>query len=134
MKRDLLITRPDTLLYAEAFFTLAAACVAYHLWFPHHWILFGCLFLAPDLSLLPYLRGPSAAANVLYNAIHSYVLPILLGLAALYLHSVLCGEVSLIWICHVSWDRMIGYGLKYPASFKFTHLQNAAFATRGQQE
>jgi len=103
--------------------------VAYHLWFPHHWILFGCLFLAPDLSLLPYLRGPSAAANALYNAVHSYVLPILLGLTAFYLHWVLSGEVSLIWICHVSWDRMIGYGLKYPSSFKFTHLQNAAFAT-----
>jgi hypothetical protein len=42
--------------------------------------------------------------------------------------------VSLIWICHVSWDRMIGYGLKYPSSFKFTHLQNVAFATQGAQD
>lgn len=130
----MIFIRPDTLLYAEAFFTLIAACVAYHLWSPHRWILFGCLFLVPDLSLLPYLRGPSAAANVLYNAVHSYVLPILFGLAALYFHSVLCGEVSLIWICHVSWDRMIGYGLKYPSSFKFTHLQNVAFATQGAQD
>ena len=36
------------------------------------------------------------------------------------------GEVSLIWICHIGMDRMIGYGLKYPLSFKNTHLQRVA--------
>lgn len=58
--------------------------------------------------------------------IHSYVLPALLGGLALHFESTLLGEVSLIWICHISLDRLLGYGLKYPTSFKFTHIQSAA--------
>jgi hypothetical protein len=29
---------------------------------------------------------------------------------------------ALIWINHIAVDRLLGYGLKYPAGFKFTHL------------
>jgi hypothetical protein len=118
--------RPVFLLQAEALCLFFASCGAYHLLFPHHWVKFACLFLVPDLSLLTYFRGPSAAASVFYNAIHNYVLPGLLGVLATLLHSALLGEVSLIWIAHISMDRMLGYGLKYPASFKFTHIQSTA--------
>jgi hypothetical protein len=31
--------------------------------------------------------------------------------------------VTLIWIAHIGVDRALGYGLKYPSSFKDTHLQ-----------
>jgi hypothetical protein len=34
--------------------------------------------------------------------------------------------VSLIWIAHIGMDRALGFGLKYPASFRFTHIQSAA--------
>lgn len=30
--------------------------------------------------------------------------------------------VALIWLLHIGFDRAIGYGLKYPSSFKETHL------------
>jgi len=29
---------------------------------------------------------------------------------------------ALIWMNHIGVDRLLGYGLKYPAGFKFTHL------------
>ena len=41
--------------------------------------MFACLFLVPDLSLLPYAWGTNAEASVVYNVVHSYVLPFLLG-------------------------------------------------------
>ena len=126
MTNQPLIARPVYLLHTEALCFLFASCGAYHLLFPHHWVLFACLFLAPDLSLLAYLRGPNAAASVIYNVVHSYVLPGLLGILAAPFHSALLGELSLIWIAHISLDRMLGYGLKYPTSFRFTHIQSTA--------
>ena len=63
-------------------------------------------------------------ASVLYNAMHNYVLPGVLGILAVLFHRVLLEEVSLIWIAHISLDRMFGYVLKYPISFRFTHIQS----------
>ncbi len=120
------IFRPFSLLHAEALCFLFASCGAYHLLFPHHWVLFACLFLVPDVSLLPYFRGPSAAASVFYNLMHNYALPGLLVILAALFHRILLGELGLIWTAHISMDRMLGYGLKYPASFKFTHIQSTA--------
>jgi hypothetical protein len=125
MMKQPMISRPVLLLHAEALCFLAASCGAYHFLFPHQWVLFACLFLVPDLSLLTYLRGPSVASSVVYNLMHNYALACVLGILAALLHSVLPGELSLIWIAHISMDRMLGFGLKYPASFKFTHIQSA---------
>ena len=102
------IIRPFSLLHAEALCFLFASCGAYHLLFPHHWVLFACLFLVPDVSLLTYFRGPSAAASVFYNVMHNYALPGLLAILAALLHRVLLGEIGLIWIAHISMDRMLG--------------------------
>ena len=121
-----LISRPVSLLHAEALCILFASCGAYHLLFPRHWEFFAYLFLVPDLSLLAYLRGPGAAASVIYNGMHSYVLPGFLGILAVPLHSALIGELSMIWIAHISMDRMLGYGLKYSTSFRFTPIQSTA--------
>jgi hypothetical protein len=30
--------------------------------------------------------------------------------------------IGVIWIAHIGFDRALGYGLKYPDSFKATHL------------
>lgn len=129
-----MLIRPVFLLHAEGLCFFFASCGAYHLLFPHHWILFACLFLVPDLSLLLYYREPSAPASLFYNVMHNYALPALVGILAVLLHRALLGEVSLIWSAHISMDRMLGYGLKYPASFKFTHIQatgNPAFEAAG---
>ena len=96
MDNQPLISRPVYLLHAEGFCFLFASCGAYHLLFPHHWVLFACLFLVPDLSLLTYLRGPSVGASVIYNVMHGYVLPSLVGILAAPLRSALLGELSLI--------------------------------------
>ena len=125
MKTQHKISRPVYLLQAEALLLLFAASGAYRLLFPHHWLFVALLFLVPDLSLLLFVRGTNATAVTVYNVVHSYVLPLLLGIAAAQSHNVAFGEVSLIWICHISLDRMLGYGLKYPTSFKFTHMQSA---------
>lgn len=85
------------------------------------WWLFAALWLAPDLSMLGYLAGPCRGARV-YNAFHTYLLPGLLAIVALALHSHGLLPVALIWANHIGVDRMLGYGLKYGDGFGYTHL------------
>ena len=85
------------------------------------WWLFAALWLTPDLSMLGYLGGPKLGARI-YNAIHSYVTPATLAVVGLLLGSSVLLPYALIWINHIGVDRLLGYGLKYPQGFKFTHL------------
>lgn len=32
-------------------------------------------------------------------------------------------KLALIWLAHIGMERAVSYGLKYPTSFKDTHLQ-----------
>jgi hypothetical protein len=88
--------------------------------FESGWWAFLLWFLAPDLSMLGYLAGPRTGAAT-YNLVHAYV-----GPAALIAVS-LAGVAPLlapgvIWSAHIGFDRMLGYGLKYPDGFGYTHL------------
>jgi len=85
------------------------------------WWLFAALWLAPDLSMVGYLYRPCWGARI-YNAIHSYLAPATLAVSALVLKSPALLPFALIWINHIGVDRLLGYGLKYPEGFKFTHL------------
>ena len=38
-------------------------------------------------------------------------------------HRPLAMAIGMIWAAHIFFDRMLGYGLKYPTRFKDTHLQ-----------
>ena len=127
MKNQPLSFRPGFLLRVETFLVLCASAVAYGRLFPQHWGLFACLFLVPDVSLIPCVRGPSTGASILYNALDSYVLPVLLGAVGFYAGHTFFEEASLVWLGHIGLDRALGYGLKYPASFAFTHIQSAAY-------
>jgi hypothetical protein len=42
-------------------------------------VLFACLVLVPDLSLLLYLRGLNTYVSMVYNAVHNYVPPEICG-------------------------------------------------------
>ena len=85
------------------------------------WWLFAILFLAPDLTFLGYLGGARPGAFV-YNAAHTLIGPLLLAAAGLLLPAHMLVALALIWIAHIGFDRMLGYGLNYGAGFAFTHL------------
>ena len=92
------------------------------------WWLYAVLFLAPDLAMLAYLAGPRVG-GVVYNALHNYAGPILL--AGVLYATELPLAAPLIWAAHVGFDRMLGYGLKYPRGFAYTHLGRAG---RGEKK
>ena len=111
---------PNLILRAEGLAVLVASVWAYGE-VGAGWMLFAALILAPDLSMLGYLRGPRMGAAA-YNAAHTTLGPLAL-LALGYLGAMpLLTSLALIWGAHVGLDRMMGYGLKYPWAFKATHL------------
>jgi hypothetical protein len=85
------------------------------------WWMFLGLLLIPDLSMLPYLLN-ARAGSISYNIVHSYVLPLGLAAAALALGKAALLPYLAIWTAHISLDRLLGYGLKYPSGFGATHL------------
>lgn len=103
------------------------------------WLLYLLLFFVPDVSFAAYAFGARVGAFG-YNLMHSYALPLLALAAALAgratgadvavrvprsgWHDItgLAVAATLIWLAHIGFDRMLGYGLKYPTGFKDTHL------------
>jgi len=86
------------------------------------WLAFLLLFFVPDLSMLGYLAGPRAGAAI-YNIVHTYLAPILLGAIGVFTERALILSLALILFAHIGIDRLLGFGLKYPSGFKDTHLQ-----------
>jgi uncharacterized protein DUF4260 len=115
------LLRPVTLLRVEGVALLALSVLLY--WVNGgSWLLFGVLLLAPDLSMLGYLAGPKVGAAI-YNAFHTYAMPAVVGASGMIFASPVAMAVALIWFVHIGMDRTVGYGLKYPTSFKDTHLE-----------
>jgi hypothetical protein len=119
-----MFTTPGYLLRAEGAVVLSVSIAAYHE-LHGSWLLFFLLFLWPDLFMLGYLANPRLGAT-LYNLVHTYAWPLLLGAAAVFEHWEKALLLAIIWTAHIGLDRMLGYGLKYPTFFKDTHLQRVA--------
>ena len=79
------------------------------------------VFVAFDASAIGYLAGPRAGAS-LYNAVHTYAAPALVGLGAVVADSRMAALVALAWGFHIGVDRALGYGLKLATGFHDTHL------------
>jgi hypothetical protein len=86
------------------------------------WMAFLALCLWPDLFMLGYLVNARVGAR-LYNLVHTETLPIALAGASVGFRQSGLMAFSLIWLAHIGVDRALGYGLKYPTTFKDTHLQ-----------
>ena len=108
------------LLRLEGVVLFAGMTLLYGLWEGSWWV-YAALFLTPDLSFAAYVVGPKTGAAV-YNAAHSYLLPVALMTAGLATAAPLVLSLAMIWLAHVGFDRTLGYGLKYQTGFAFTHL------------
>jgi hypothetical protein len=108
------------LLRLEGLTLFAGMVLLYAVWGGSWWV-FALLFLVPDLSFAAYLAGPRTGA-IVYNAAHSYLLPVALMTAGFALPEPLILSFAMIWLAHIGIDRALGYGLKYEAGFGFTHL------------
>lgn len=85
------------------------------------WWWFIGLFFVPDFGMLGYLVNTKVGA-IFYNIFHHKGLAIVIGLIGYYLKLQELEVAGIILFAHSSFDRLLGYGLKYEKGFKFTHL------------
>jgi hypothetical protein len=109
------------LLQAEGLPVFIAGTVAYGT-LGGPWLAFVPLLLVPDLSMIGYLRDQRLGAFT-YNLGHTLVTAgALLGLG-LWLGVGWLAIAGSVAVAHIGIDRLMGYGLKYPTTFKDTHFQ-----------
>ncbi len=113
-------SQPKVLLRVESFVLTAGLLVLYGR-AGGSWGLFFAAILVPDLSILGYAAGPRVGAAI-YNLAHTYSLPVILGGVGLLGAHTPAVDIAVIWLTHISVDRMLGLGLKYPTAFQDTHL------------
>jgi hypothetical protein len=88
---------------------------------PVYWWLWPVLFLSPDISMLGYLGGTKAGA-FFYNLFHHKAVAVAVIIGGYLLHNEYLLLTGWLLLGHSSFDRMMGYGLKYNDSFQHTHL------------
>lgn len=84
------------------------------------WV-FWAFFLAPDLGFIGYAINSRVGAFT-YNILHHKGIAILFYILGVYFLLPPIQLAGTILFGHSSFDRMFGYGLKYPDSFHNTHL------------
>jgi hypothetical protein len=88
---------------------------------PFAWWWYPALFLVPDFSMSGYLVGARTGAFC-YNFFHHKFFAVALWAAGMLFHSESIQFWGILFFGHSSFDRMLGFGLKYADSFKHTHL------------
>ncbi|MBU1373538.1 MAG: DUF4260 domain-containing protein [Bacteroidetes bacterium] len=111
-----------TILKTEELAQLSIAVYALYLQ-PIHifWGLWIILFLAPDLGMLGYLINTKIGA-IIYNLFHHKLIAILISAFGFFFANHILLLIGIILFAHSSFDRMMGYGLKYNDGFNHTHL------------
>jgi hypothetical protein len=110
---DLMLKLEDAAKFVVAYFL--------SLYFGNVWWLFFAWLLAPDLSMIGYAINTKVGA-ALYNLAHHQGLALIVLTAGFYFTIPNLTFAGIVLLGHSALDRMLGYGLKYPDSFKHTHL------------
>jgi hypothetical protein len=117
----IMFDRPGALLKLEEIAILVTGVLIYRQ-LHYSWVLFAILFFVPDIFMVGFWVNARVGAFI-YNAGHALFVPLaLLGLGYLVGSGRLVA-IGLIWVCHIAFDRALGFGLKYPTGFGNTHLQ-----------
>lgn len=88
---------------------------------PFAWWIYLLFFLAPDLGMIGYLAGTRIGAAT-YNSTHHKALAFIFYAIGVLSSTPTMSLIGVIILGHSSFDRALGYGLKYGDSFQHTHL------------
>lgn len=85
------------------------------------WWVYLLLFFTPDIGIAGYLINNKAGA-ILYNLFHHKAIAMAVIFTGIVAAMPLIIFSGLILLAHSSFDRIMGYGLKYFTGFNDTHL------------
>ena len=112
---------PYKMLRLEGLVVMICALIA-TIYVKTHWLLIIGGFFFFDISLLGYKINPKIGA-ICYNIGHTFSIPVVLLLIAFILSIPILMSISFLWIGHIAYDKMLGFGLKYQSNFNDTYLQ-----------
>ncbi|WP_218145462.1 DUF4260 domain-containing protein [Parapedobacter koreensis] len=112
---DIIIKIEEAAITAIAIYFLAAYNLGISIWV---WIL---LFFSPDVSMLGYVVNSRVGAFT-YNLFHHRAVALAVLTVGYLMHMDVLITCGLLLFAHASFDRMLGYGLKFPDDFKHTNL------------
>jgi len=110
---NIIINVEEAAITALAIYFLSMYNLGLPLWI---WVL---LFFSPDLSMAGYLFNSRIGA-LTYNLFHHRAIALVLLATGLFMHIDILITGGLLLAAHSSFDRMLGYGLKFPDNFKHT--------------
>lgn len=99
---------------------LFLSCMAWNQLHQPWWIFFA-FFFSPDIGMLGYLAGTKTGA-ITYNLFHHKGIAAMIWAAGLASGNIPLQCAGIILFAHSSFDRIMGYGLKYSDRFQHTHL------------
>jgi hypothetical protein len=85
------------------------------------WWLYIILFLLPDIGMAGYLVNTKVGA-ITYNFLHHKAIASTLILSGIIISNDYILFAGLLLFAHSSFDRILGYGLKYSDDFKHTNI------------
>ena len=110
-----------TLLNLEELFLFMGSVILFGIATDYSWWMFALLFFLPDVAFAAYLINTQVGSWV-YNFLHHKGVMIVLILIGYYFSIPILLAVGIVFLGHSSFDRVAGYGLKFPDNFKHTHL------------
>ena len=87
------------------------------------WWWFAVLFFLPDIGILGYFINPKIGGFI-YNFFHLRIVAAIVAIYATTYGDENWKLAAVILFAHISFDRMLGFGLKHNNSFYNTHLGN----------
>src|SRR5699024_302243 len=97
-------------LHMEGMIIFIGAMIIYGM-MDYNWWLFIILLLAPDVSMLGYLKN-EIFCSYIYYIFHTYVLAFLVIGIGYWTQTTLLIGIGIIWVAHIGMDRLFGFGLK----------------------
>lgn len=85
------------------------------------WWLYVILLFLPDISIAGYMFG-NKVGTAIYNLFHHKAVAVAIALSGLYLGNNVVVLAGLVLFGHSSFDRIFGFGLKFPDNFNHTHM------------
>ena len=102
---------------------VAAIYLLYQLPLHLSWWLYLILFLSPDLGMVGYLINTKVGAFT-YNLTHHKAVSLTVIAIGIFVANDMIKLIGFIMVAHSAFDRVLGYGLKYPDNFKHTSVGN----------
>lgn len=96
-------------------------CLYFYAHLHYNWLWFIVLWISIDLFMIGYAKNNKLGAHV-YNIGHSLTVPLVILVGGTISSTDWLVAGSIIWLAHITIDRMLGYGLKNDTGFTDTHL------------